>query len=221
MLDGLGWRVGVLSERLLSYIYTILGQASSIKRIYFMLWDGIVHFWMQTSYSNVANLSLVPTNFIFTCSIENYFLNWNLVGLSCMHGDRLSLLRKLYFRDQMSRLLVSSHDLLRLLICLRLTGVLLTSTPIGYSGSTSSDEDRPKWTRSVVNVCMHLPVSSGGIIYTIDLAHCTQVQERGDLWLAWLTTSLFQWVWCNTVTCPLHIPHAAPGLWPSLEVQFQ
>jgi len=70
-----------------------------------------------------------------------------------MHGDRLSLLRKLYFRDQMSRLLfVSSHNLLRLLLCLRLTGVLLTSTPVGYSGSTSSDEDRPKWTRSVVNL---------------------------------------------------------------------
>lgn len=43
-LDGLGWRVGVLSERLLSYIYTIPGQAFSIKRVYFMLWDGIVHF---------------------------------------------------------------------------------------------------------------------------------------------------------------------------------
>ena len=40
MLDGLGWGVGVLSESLLSYIYTIPGQASSIKRVYFVVgWD--------------------------------------------------------------------------------------------------------------------------------------------------------------------------------------
>jgi len=40
----MGWDGDLVSYQRAYYVYTIPGQASSIKRVYFMLWGGIVHF---------------------------------------------------------------------------------------------------------------------------------------------------------------------------------
>ena len=95
----------------------------------------------------------------------------------------------------MSRLLfVSSHDLLRLLLCLRLTGVLLTSTPVGYSGGTSSDEDRPKWTRSVVN-----------LKWSMSACICPSQVEAWFILLVWLTVPRYKReANCGSLGLPLH-----------------